>query len=81
MRIIVAFSLVGLLAFSIWAQMPAPTVKVVTGSELAAIIAKQPKDKNGTQPFIELAPYSVNMEHRIASQGAAVHEKEAELFS
>ena len=80
MRIIVALGLVGLLAFSIRAQAPAPSVKVVSGSELATIIAKQPKDKNGTQAFIELAPYSVNMEHRIVGQGAAVHEKDAELF-
>src|SRR3982751_2368949 len=80
MKFIAALSLIGLLAFSIRAQTPAPSVKVVTGSELAAIIAKQPKDKNGNQTFIDLAPYNVNMEHRIMSQGAAVHEKEAELF-
>jgi mannose-6-phosphate isomerase-like protein (cupin superfamily) len=80
MKIVVSLSLVALLALSIRAQTPAPAVKVVSAADLAAIIAKQPKDKNGTQSFIELAPYSVNMEHRIVGQGAAVHEKDAELF-
>ncbi len=87
MRIIAAVSLVVLLTLSIRAQQPAksaatpaPAVKVVTGAELAAIIGKQPKDENGFQPFIELAPYSVGMEHRIKGQGAAVHEHDAELF-
>src|SRR3954469_8778500 len=80
MKIIVALGLVGFLTFSIWAQTPAPSVKVVSASELAAIISKQPKDKNGFQAFIDLAPYSVSMEHRIVGQGAAVHERDAELF-
>ena len=88
MRIITAVSLVALLAFSIWAQQPArnpapsarPEVKIVTAADLAAIIAKQPTDRNGTAPFIQLAPYSVNMEHRLMGQAAAVHEHEAELF-
>jgi mannose-6-phosphate isomerase-like protein (cupin superfamily) len=73
--------LCGLSTFSLWAQAPAaPSVKVVTASDLAAIVAKQPKDANGFQAFIELSPYSVSMEHRIKGQGAAVHEKDAELF-
>ena len=88
MRIIAATSLIALLTFSIWAQKPAPkaaassapTVKIVTAADLAAIVAKQPADKNGFQAFMDLAPYTVNMEHRIAGQGAAVHEKEAEMF-
>jgi mannose-6-phosphate isomerase-like protein (cupin superfamily) len=88
MRIIAAVSLATVLTASIWAQQPKgtpgrstlPAVKVVTAAELADIISKQPKDKNGTQTFIEMAPYNVNMEHRIMGQGAAVHEKDAELF-
>jgi len=54
--------------------------KIVTGSELASIVAGTPKDRNGNATFIRLAPYSVNMEHRIMSQAASVHETEAELF-
>jgi mannose-6-phosphate isomerase-like protein (cupin superfamily) len=76
----------GIVTFSVWAQAPKKTevgpaaVKVVTAADLAALVAKQPKDQNGFQAFIELAPYSVSMEHRIKGQGAAVHEKDAELF-
>ncbi|HEY2572969.1 MAG TPA: hypothetical protein VGH65_02830, partial [Verrucomicrobiaceae bacterium] len=88
MRIIAAISLVTLLAVSIWAQQRAanpapagpPEVKIVTSADLAAIIAKQPADRNGTQNFIQLDPYKVNMEHRVMNQAASVHEHDAELF-
>jgi mannose-6-phosphate isomerase-like protein (cupin superfamily) len=87
MRVIIALCIVSLLSISIWAKQaskmaPAANsgVKVVSAAELAAIVAKQPKDANGFQAFIELSPYAVNMEHRIQGQGAAVHEREAELF-
>ena len=88
MRIIAAISLAVLLTFSIWAQQAArspapsgpPQVKIVTAAELAAIIAKQPADKNANQAFLEPAPYRVNMEHRLMGQAASVHEREAELF-
>src|SRR5215831_6655673 len=88
MRIIAgSIVLVALLSLSIWAQQPAgkaaPTasaVKIVSASELAAIVAKQPADKNGNQTFIQLAQYSVNMEHRVIGQAASVHEQDAELF-
>src|SRR5579862_5511230 len=80
--------LCGALTCSIWAQTratkgaasTATDVKIITAGDLAAIVAKQPGDKNAVQPFIQLPPYSVNMEHRIMGQGAAVHEKDAELF-
>jgi mannose-6-phosphate isomerase-like protein (cupin superfamily) len=61
------------------AQTPAP-VQIVTAANLAALVGKQSKDSNGFAPFIQLAPYSVGMEHRIKGQGAAVHEHDAELF-
>jgi mannose-6-phosphate isomerase-like protein (cupin superfamily) len=88
MRIIAATGLVSLLAVSIWAQQRGPTpapatapqVLVVTASELAATIAKQPADRNGSATFMQLDPYRVNMEHRVVDQAASVHEKEAELF-
>jgi mannose-6-phosphate isomerase-like protein (cupin superfamily) len=92
MRIlIVAVGLVALVSLSIWAQQPAgqrqnqasppPQGGQVTAMDLAAIVAKQPKDRNGNQTFLQLAPYSVNMEHRVpVAQNASVHEKEAELF-
>jgi mannose-6-phosphate isomerase-like protein (cupin superfamily) len=54
---------------------------VVTAADLAAIVDKQPTDKNGFQSFMQLAPYNVNMEHRVnVPQSASVHDTEAELF-
>ena len=89
MRIIAALSLVVLLTMSISAQrgggqnQPAPSItetKIVTAAELATIVAGTPKDRNGNANFIRLAPYNVNMEHRIMGQAAAVQETEAEMF-
>ena len=63
-----------------WSQQPVQT-RVVTNSELAAIVQRQPADRNvGGQTFLGLAPYRVNMEHRVTGQGGAVHEHDAELF-
>jgi len=92
MRItLVALSSIALLSFSIWAQVPrgqrqnqgpAPLESgQVTAADLAAIVARQPKDRNGNQSFFRLAPYSVNMEHRVnVPQNASIHDKDAELF-
>ena len=89
MRIIALAGLFALLTVTIAAQrgggqnQPAPSItdtKVVTAAEVAALFAGTPKDRNGNANFIRLAPYSVNMEHRIMSQAASVHETEAELF-
>src|SRR5262245_23377860 len=92
MRIaIVVLALIAVLSLSIWAQQPGgqrqgqgtPPLQggVVTAADLAAIVAKQPKDRNGNQTFLQLAPYNVNMEHRVnVMQNASVHDKEAELF-
>src|SRR5262245_8261432 len=92
MRItIVTLTLVALVSLSIWAQQPAgqrqtqapPPLQggTITSAELAAIVARQPKDRNGNQTFMQLAPYNVNMEHRVnVPQNASVHDKEAELF-
>lgn len=81
--------LAALLASAALAQQPAapaPQAKptqgiVVTAADLAAIVAKQPTDKNGNQNLMQLAPYNVNMEHRVnVPQNASVHDTEAELF-
>jgi mannose-6-phosphate isomerase-like protein (cupin superfamily) len=59
---------------------PLPTT-FVSSADVAAMIAKSPADRNALgQRLIQLAPYTVNLEHRVANQAAAVHEKEAELF-
>src|SRR5215510_6393225 len=90
MRITVfTLTLVVLVSFTIWAQQPPAQTQPpaplqggqVTAAELAAIVAKQPKDRNGNQTFLQLAPYNVSMEHRVnVPQNAAIHDKEAELF-
>ena len=89
MRIITVLAVFALLTITVAAQrggeqnQPAPSItdtKVVTASELASLVAGTPKDRNGNATFIRLAPYNVNMEHRIMGQAASVHETEAELF-
>src|SRR6266850_5088765 len=88
MRIIAALSVVLLLTVTIAAQrggqnQPAPSItdtKIVTAAEVAALVAGTHKDRNGNGNLIRLAPYNVNMEHRIMNQAASVHETEAELF-
>ncbi|PYS38812.1 MAG: hypothetical protein DMG14_16235, partial [Acidobacteria bacterium] len=81
MRIIAALSLVALLTVTIVAQrgggqnQPAASItdtKIVTAAEVAALVAATPKDRNGNANLIRLAPYNINMEHRIMSQAASV---------
>ncbi len=85
-RIMAATSLVTLLTLAIWAQRGqapagAAAAPAITASEVAAMIAKSPSDKNALgQRMLQLGTYNVNMEHRVMGQAAAVHEKEAELF-
>jgi mannose-6-phosphate isomerase-like protein (cupin superfamily) len=93
--IVVVFSLLAVASLSIWAQQPAGQRQgqrqgqgpaplqggQLTAADFAALVAKQPKDRNGNATFLQLAPYNVNMEHRVpVMQAASVHEKEAELF-
>jgi len=96
MRIIAALSFVALLTITVVAvaqrgggqpapsiTQPAPSItetKIVTASDVATLVAGTPKDRNGNATMIRLAPYSVNMEHRLMSQAAAIHETEAEFF-
>ena len=81
-----AIALVIVISLSMWAQQrqnQAPPLQggVVTAADFAAIVAKQPKDRTGNATFLQLAPYNVNMEHRVnMPQNAAIHDKEAELF-
>lgn len=68
------------------AQSPAPAMKNFAASaDVAALVAKarsERKDGQGVlvQRLLELAPYNVNIEYRVAVANAAVHEREAELF-
>jgi mannose-6-phosphate isomerase-like protein (cupin superfamily) len=89
MRIITALGLFALLTLTTAAQrgggqnQPPPSItetKIVSASDVASLVAGTPKDRNGGGSLIRLAPYSVNMEHRLMGQAASVHETEAELF-
>lgn len=68
------------------AQNSAQMIKSVASSaDVAALAAKAKGDrKEGqalvSQPILQLAPYSVNLEYRVAVANAAVHQTEAELF-
>src|SRR3989442_2146645 len=88
MRIMVVQGVFAVLTVTIAAQRgggqnPPPSItdtKIVTASEVAALVSGTPKDRNGNGNLIRLAPYNVNMEHRIMNQAASVHDTEAELF-
>ena len=48
---------------------------------VAATAAKQGTSPNGITRVLQLAPYTVSIEHRIpVAQSAAIHDKDAELF-
>lgn len=90
-RMILGISMVALVTFSVWAQQGArgqaqaqagpQAASALTASEVAAMIAKSPADRNALgQRMLQVGTYSVNMEHRVMGQAASVHEKEAELF-
>jgi hypothetical protein len=91
MRIIIgALLLSALVASSARAQQPAASqaapdltrAAYVSAADLAAMVAKQPGDRNGTiSRLLQVPGYSVNIEHRVpVAQAASVHETEAELF-
>jgi mannose-6-phosphate isomerase-like protein (cupin superfamily) len=88
MRLMLACA-VTFLASTAWAQQPPgattpdPTkAAYVSAADLAAVVAKQPADRNGTiSRLLQTPGYSVNIEHRVnVPQTASVHETEAELF-
>jgi mannose-6-phosphate isomerase-like protein (cupin superfamily) len=65
-----------------------PAARLFAGSaDVTAMIAKakrerKPDQPNFIQPIVQLAPYSANLEYRVAavSAPASVHEREAEMF-
>jgi mannose-6-phosphate isomerase-like protein (cupin superfamily) len=65
---------------------PAQNLKTFASSaDVAALAAKAKSErKEGqalvAQPILQLAPYNVSLEYRVAVANAAVHEREAELF-
>jgi len=90
MRVFVAACALTFLAGPTWAQQPAQNqpppdltkAQYVSAAQLAAMVAKQPADRNGTiNRLLQFPPYAVNIEHRVpVAQNASVHETEAEMF-
>ena len=89
MRLFIGACVVTLLSASAVAQQPAAQAPpdltkatYVSAADLAAMVAKQPADRNGTiSRLLQFPPYAVNIEHRVAvAQTASVHETEADLF-
>ena len=90
MRVLAALCVFALLSPSASAQQPAARnpppdltrAAYVSAADLAAMVARQPADRNGTlNRLLQFPPYAVNIEHRVAvPQTASVHETEAELF-
>jgi mannose-6-phosphate isomerase-like protein (cupin superfamily) len=80
--------LAALLAQRPAAQNPAPAPKLfASAADVTAMIAKaraerKPDQPNFIQPIVGLAPYTANLEHRVAGVAApaSVHETEAEMF-
>lgn len=79
-----------LLSTSAFAQAPAPGAAAmmksfVSSADVAALVAKAKSDRKPdqallVQKLVELPPYTVNLEYRVAVANAAVHEREGELF-
>jgi mannose-6-phosphate isomerase-like protein (cupin superfamily) len=90
MRALVIGTAFALLSSAAWAQQPAapsPARLFASSADIAAFIAKakserKPDQANFVQQVVQRAPYTVNLEYRVAglSANAAVHEREAELF-
>jgi mannose-6-phosphate isomerase-like protein (cupin superfamily) len=93
MRIAAVGGLVLIVGGAIGAQQPATQSappaprQFSSGSEVTAMIARakrerKPDQANFVQPIVQLAPYTANLEYRVAGveATASVHETEAELF-
>jgi mannose-6-phosphate isomerase-like protein (cupin superfamily) len=56
----------------------------MSAADIAAAVAKLPKDPLASVPVFKMGPYNVNVEHRLgtpaAAQAGSIHDKDAELF-
>jgi mannose-6-phosphate isomerase-like protein (cupin superfamily) len=93
MRAHVFFTILIMFSSAAFAQQPAtqgaaPAAKLFVGSaDVTAMMAKakierKPDQANFIQPIVQLAPYTANLEYRVAGvkAPASVHEREAEMF-
>lgn len=87
---IIAALFVAALSVPVAAQQPAASPDMTKGTyvsaadaarAVAATAAKQGTNPNAVTRILGLAPYAVNIEHRLPlTQAAAIHDKDAELF-
>jgi mannose-6-phosphate isomerase-like protein (cupin superfamily) len=68
-------------------QTPAAPVLFSSAGDVSALIAKakaerRPDQANYVQPIVRLAPWSANLEYRVAgvNANASVHDNDAEMF-
>ena len=88
MKILAVTVAAALLAVPAFAQQTV-TAETTTGvytsaADVAAAVAKLPKNPLASVPVFKMGPFNVNVEHRLGSpaapQAASVHDKDAELF-
>jgi len=88
MKILAVSVAAALLAVPAFAQQTV-TSETTTGlytsaADVAAAVAKLPKNPLASVPVFKMGPFNVNVEHRLGSpaapQAASVHDKDAELF-
>ena len=86
MRVTLLITVVGVAVLS-WAQPPAPKT-FTSAADVQAMMAKAKSDRkadqaNFIQPLLREAPYTANLEYRVAGVpgNASVHEQEAEMFN
>ena len=85
MRVTLLITVVGVAALTL-AQPPAPKT-FTSAAEVTAMMAKAKSERksdqaNFIQPMLRVAPYTANLEYRVAgvAGNASVHEQEAEMF-
>ncbi|HEY3092636.1 MAG TPA: cupin domain-containing protein [Vicinamibacterales bacterium] len=88
MKVFAATTVAVLCAVPAFAQQvvtPETTAGVyMSAADVAAAVAKLPKNPLASVPVFKIGPFNVNVEHRLgapaAAQAASVHDKDAELF-
>ena len=88
MKVFAATTVAVLCAVPAFAQQvvtPETTAGVyMSAADVAAAVAKLPKNPLASVPVFKIGSFNVNVEHRLgapaAAQAASVHDKDAELF-
>src|SRR5258706_34733 len=82
----ISLSLILVTGAAVAQQPSAQSIKTFASSADVAALREKAKSerKEGqptvSKPILQLAPYSANLEYRVAVGPAAVHEREAEMF-